>query len=69
MVNINSNFFLNTTNTYPSSNLSAPCLTFADILDVIRYKRQFSLDSNLHNAGRLYFASWSGRGVTGSWRV
>lgn len=64
MVNINSNFFLNTTNTLLSSTLSAPNLTYADVNGVTRYKRQFSLDSNLHNSGRLYPASWSGRRVT-----
>lgn len=63
MVNINSNFFLNTS-TLLSSTLSAPNLTCADFNCVTRYKRQFSLDSNLHNPGRLYPASWSGRRVT-----
>lgn len=64
MVNINSNFFLNTTNTYSSSTLSALLLTLADMYDVIRYKRQFRLDPDLHYPGRLHSARWSGGGFT-----
>lgn len=64
MVNINSNFFLNTTNTHSLFTLSAPYLTFTDNYDVTRYQCQFCLDPDLYNTGRLYSASWSGRGVT-----
>lgn len=69
MVNINSNFFLNTTNTYTSSILSSQYLAFADMYDVTRYKCKFGLDPDLHNAGRLYSAGWFGRRLTRSWRV
>lgn len=51
MVNINSNFFLNTQQTHISCTLSSSYLAQADIYDVFRYKRQLCLDSNLHNAG------------------
>lgn len=69
MVNINSNFFLNTTNTYTSSTLSTQNLAFADVYDVTRYQCQFGLDPDLYHAGRLYSASWSSRGFTRSRRV